>query len=253
MKQVLIAKNVPYGAKGDRTTTANAALTGGAAAVAATPDELAAGAIGVFAVGGGLLTSVGATAEVKRFFIAVGGAESINSTPLYQRDGGADFSAAEYADPVKQVSTVVLTNVKFIQNDNTAVAAATYQNTKKGEEVIVRVVDTMPGTISPGMHSYTVPVKVGEALADLTARIAAKINADPDRIVTASATTTTLTVTDKRVGGHFRLAIDGVLLNGATINYVRRAAKIRASFAGRQLRRIRTGWRTRCAARTFRG
>lgn len=215
MKQVLIAKALAYAAKGDHSVDGNPVTTG----TAADPSELAAGAVGIFAVGGDLITSSTALADVKQFFVAVGTTDSVNSTVLFQRSGGFNFSKASYKDPIKQVSTVTLSSLKFVQDNGTGAAAATYQNSKRGEEAIVRVIDTMPGTISPSTKSYSTAVVSGDTPTTVTERLVSQINKDNDRVVTASSNGAVLTVTDKRVGGHFRLAIDGILVNGATIEY----------------------------------
>ena len=204
MEQVLIGKNVAYAAK-----------TGGGTAV--TPNELAPGAVGVFTDNGVLLTSaaLGPYADLKTFIIYAGTPTSLDHTPTIQRKGVVDYHSSAYAAPVKQVSTVTLTNAVFLQPNGTTSATPTFYNVNNGDEVIVRVIDNTIGQIRPNIQSYTMNVKLGDTTTTLATRLAASINADPDTVVTATSNAAVITLTGKGFGA-YSLALDGIANNGGT-------------------------------------
>ena len=101
-----------------------------------------------------------------------------------------------YAAPVAQVATAAFTG--------TSVAGSYYS---------VKVIETTPGYQPFPMWEYGVTVKTGESLATALARIVVLINdktnvinKDADSIVTASLTSTTITLTASIAGISFRLA-----------------------------------------------
>ncbi len=205
--QVLVCGDTVYGTQSDGSTAA------------ANPSELGPGAYGIFTPTGGLLDSslasgatlAAALVDLKEFFIAVMDASgSLTKTPMLQRRGVVDFRGAEYAAPVRQVTNVVMsTTAVFPQADDSLAATGTLRNV--GQEITVRIINTMVGTQVMDASTYSVSAAVGSTNTTIVAALVAAINADPDRIVTASnSTATTLTLTDTRDGGTFRVAVDGL-------------------------------------------
>jgi hypothetical protein len=209
MKQVLIAKNLAYAAKASGGTAAD-------------PSELAVGALGVFTPKGVLMTAANAAAtepDLKEFIIAVGAIGGPVLTPPLQREGVYSVRAAEYEAPVKQVATVTLTDIVFVNNDGTTVTTATYQHAGRGDEAIVRVINKTTGAIRQDIQSYSANVKPGDTASTLAARLAANINLDGDRLVDATVNAAVITLTAKAFGTNVALAIDGVASQGGSFAY----------------------------------
>lgn len=215
MKQIIIAKNLPYGLK---RGTDPAAVTPELATTS--PSDLEDGAIGIFKLASNgrgviLLTAANAAAELadtKEVFMAVGHKDGVIRTDEIQRNMQMDYRAAEYVPDTKMAIIIGATGdagsgFKF------QYAA---EDRKAGMEAIVRVEDIQGGfaPYAPRKTAVYTLVSDGEDDATVVAGILKAINEQNTKdIVTATKAgdNTSITLTAKDAASIIRISLDGIL------------------------------------------
>jgi len=214
MNQIIIGKNVAYAAK----------IGGGTIAGITEVNQLAAGAIAVFASESNVLLTaanvVASMADKKGVWIAVGSGDATKGadTTIITKRLGVDYRKQAYVAPVKLVKVIGegATNGGATPpgdlNEPTTLVA--------GDEAFIRVTDTTPGVITTNTHikRYSYVVRTGDTIAIVVAALVAAINADPDSIVVAADLSSVgISLTAKNYGVTFAISLDGILIN-ATID-----------------------------------
>lgn len=221
MKQILVNKSIAYAAK----------TGGGTISGINELNLLDTGAVAAFTEDNILITAgnvVTATSDKKYFYIAVGNQAAGSKTYVSSLIPRMllDYRKQAYVAPVQLVKYIgydgttagSALNLPFV----TAVNADTFEaDGKTKASAFIKIIDTTPGLRTMGtvfeteIASYEHIVKVGDTATIIIADFVAKINANPNTIVTAAAVTTPfgISLTAIGVGTTFSVALGGILVN----------------------------------------
>lgn len=208
MNRIIIGKNVAYAAK----------IGGGTIAGVTEVNQLAAGAIAVFASESNVLLTaanvVASIADKKGVWVAVGSGDATKGadTSIITKRLGVDYRKKAYVAPVKAFKVIGegatnggATPPGALNEPATLVA---------GDEAFIRITDTTPGVLTTGTNikRYSYVVRTGDTIAIVVAALVAAINADIDSIVTATDIASVgIGLVTKNFGVTFAITLDGIL------------------------------------------
>lgn len=210
MKQILISKQIAYGAK----------VGGGTISGIREINLLDTGAIAIFTEKNEFVTTTNPAttlSDKKKFYIAVGNQVDVNSLSIISQmipRRGCNYAKKAYVAPVKQI--------KYVGYDGTTAGTAlNYATLVAGTSAFLKITDTTLGlrTFATDQKRYEVKVTSADTAATITAKIVTAINNDVDSIVVAvgQSTNTGIKLTAKDFESTFDVSFSGILENATMV------------------------------------